>query len=83
MYGTDLHKEKTHGFQKGLGTAACSGTTTAPSLPSVANCGEWLQGVIFNVYLQFVTVDDHYLGILLAVLDPNDPMFGVLPLISR
>ena len=78
-FGTDPYKAKPHGFRKGAGTAACSGTTAAPSLPSVANRGEWSQGGVFNIYLQFAAAGDHYLGRLLAALDPNDPMFGVLP----
>ena len=48
-------KTKPHGFQKGSGTHATSGTKAGPSLPSVALRGKWSQGTVFNFYLQFVS----------------------------
>ena len=60
-----------YGFRKGSATFAVSGTTHAPSLPSVARRGEWSQGVVLDVYLHFASAGDHYLGRILACLKPN------------
>ena len=40
-FGMDPDRTKPYGLRKGSGTSACSATTAAPSLPSVANQGEW------------------------------------------
>ena len=77
--GARADKTRPHGFRKGSGTASCSSTTATPSLPAVANRGEWSQGTVFNIYLQFAAAGDHYLGRLLAMLNPHDPLFSVLP----
>ena len=53
--GASTDKTKPHGFRKGSGTHATSGTTAGPSLPSVALRGEWSQGTVFNIYLQFAS----------------------------
>ena len=74
-YGMDPKQTKPYRFRKGSGISACSASTAAPSLPSVANRGEWSQGTVFNVYLQFAAPGDYYLGRLLALLDPHDPLF--------
>ena len=77
-YGMDPKRTKPYGLRKGSGTSACSSSTAAPSLPSVANRGEWSQGTVFNVYLQFAEPGDHYLGRLLALFDPHDPLFSTV-----
>ena len=56
-----------------------SGTTCLPSIASIANCEEWLLGLVLDVYWHFLEPEDHYLGRVLAGLDPNQPEFGVLP----
>jgi len=48
-------------------------------LVSVARRGEWTQGSIFDIYLQFAEPGDQYLGRLIVGLDPNSPNFDVLP----
>ena len=53
--GSSHERTKPHGFCKGSGTHATSGTTAGPSLPSVALRGEWSQGTVFNIYLQFAS----------------------------
>jgi hypothetical protein len=68
-----------YGFRKGAATYAVSGTTAAPSIPSVARRGEWSIGSVLDVYWHFGSVGDHYLGRILAGLDPNDPSFATLP----
>ncbi len=68
-----------YGWRKGSATHAVSGTTLSPSLPSIARRGEWSQGMIFDVYLHFAAIGDHYLGRILACLQPNSPGFATLP----
>ena len=68
-----------HGFRKGVATYSTSGTTFPASLVSVARRGEWTQGSIFDIYLQFAEPGDQYLGRLIVGLDPNSPNFDVLP----
>jgi len=58
---------------------AVSGTTAAPSLPSIAQQGEWSMGQVLDVYWHFLKVGDQYLGRVLACLDPNSFEFGSLP----
>ena len=52
-FGFPAKKTKLHEFCEGSGTDSTSGTTATPSWPSVALCGEWSQGTVFNIYLQF------------------------------
>jgi hypothetical protein len=69
-----------YGLCKGAGTHAISGTTASPSsLPSIARRGEWSLGAVLDVYWHFASIGDHYLGRILAGLDPNTPDFGTLP----
>lgn len=68
-----------YGLRKGSATHAVSGTTLSPSLPSVARRGEWSQGLVLDVYWHFAAVGDHYLGRILAGLQPNDAGFATLP----
>lgn len=67
-----------YGLRKRVATHAVSGTTAAPSIPSIARRGEWSIGSVLDVYWHFGSVGDHYLGRLLCGLDPNDPNFAVL-----
>ena len=68
-----------HGVWKGSATKAVSGTTCTPSIASIANRGEWSLGLVLDVYWHFSEPGDHYLGRVLAGLDPNEPDFGILP----
>jgi hypothetical protein len=68
-----------YGLRKGAATHAVSGTTASPSIPSIACQGEWSMGPVLDVYWHFASTGDHYLGRILAGLDPNAPDFGVLP----
>ena len=68
-----------YGLRKGAATHAVSGTTAAPSIPSIARRGEWSIGSVLDVYWHFGLVGDHYLGRILCGLDPNDTNFAVLP----
>jgi hypothetical protein len=68
-----------YGLRKGAATHAVSGTTAAPSIPSIARRGEWSIGSVLDVYWHFGSVGDHHLGRILCGLDPNDPNFAVLP----
>ena len=68
-----------HGTRKGAGTYSTSGTTFPPLLSSVAHRGDWSQGQVFDVYLQFADPGDQYLGRILAGLDPNTSEFASLP----
>ena len=54
--GAPTDKTKPRGFRKGSGTYATSGTTAGPSLPYVALRGEWSQGTVLNIYVQFASV---------------------------
>jgi len=64
---------------KGAATHAVSGTTAAPSVPSIARRGEWSIGSVLDVYWHFGSVGDHYLGRILCGLDPNNTNFAILP----
>jgi hypothetical protein len=55
------------------------GTAASPSLPSIARQGEWSLGAVLDVYWHFASIGDHYLGRILAGLDPSTPDFGTLP----
>jgi hypothetical protein len=68
-----------YGLHKGAATYAVSGTTATPSIPSVARRGGWSIGSVLDVYWHFGSMGDHYLGRILAGLDPNDPSFATLP----
>ena len=68
-----------YGLRKGAATHAVSGTTAAPSIPSIARRGEWSIGSVLDVYWHFGSVGDHYLGRILCGLDPNDTKFAILP----
>jgi hypothetical protein len=68
-----------YGLRKGAATHAVSGTTSSPSIPSIARRGEWSMGAVLDVYWHFSSTGDHYLGRILAGLDPNTPQFGTLP----
>lgn len=74
-----VDKVNPYGLRKGAATHAVSGTTAPPSIPSIARRGEWSIGSVLDVYWHFGSVGDHYLGRILAGLDPNDTKFGVLP----
>ena len=68
-----------YGLRKGAATHAVSGTTAAPSIPSIARRGEWSLGAVLDVYWHFAKTGDEYLGRVLAGLDPNDVSFALLP----
>ena len=68
-----------HGVRKGSGIHASSATTVPPSFVAVAARGEWSIGKVLDVYFKFGMAGDQYLGRLLALLDPNDDSFAVLP----
>jgi hypothetical protein len=75
----NVAKLNPYGLRKGAATHAVSGTTAAPSIPSIARRGEWSIGSVLDVYWHFGSVGDHYLGRILCGLDPNDTNFAVLP----
>lgn len=50
-----------------------------PSLSSIAIRGEWSQGKVFDIYLKFCALGDHYLGRVVSGLNPSKSNFGVLP----
>ena len=68
-----------HGLRKGSGSHASSATTLPPSFVAVAARGEWSIGKILDVYFKFALGGDQYLGRILALLDPNDTSFSILP----
>ena len=68
-----------YGLRKGAATHAVSGTTAAPSIPSIARRGEWSIGSVLDVYWHFGSVGDHYLGRILCGLDPTHSSFATLP----
>jgi hypothetical protein len=74
-----VNRTHSHGNRKGAGMHATSGTTAPPPLSSVAHRGEWSQGTVYDIYLLFAEPGDHYLGRILAGLDPNSANFAVLP----
>ena len=74
-----IERAKSHGTRKGSATHSTSGTTLPPPLPSIAQRGEWSQGLIFDIYLLFAEPGDQYLGRILAGLSPNSVDFAVLP----
>jgi hypothetical protein len=79
MHHMDPTNFNPYGLRKGSATHACSGTTAPPSLPSIARRGEWSISQVLDVYWHFCSIGDHYLGRILAGLDPNDSSFGTLP----
>ena len=68
-----------HGFPKGSGTEATSGTTCPPPISSVSGRGEWSMGKVLDVYWTFAHAGDQYLGRILAGLDPNSGSFAIIP----
>ena len=50
-----------------------------PSVASVAARGEWYMGAVLDVYWYFCAPGDHFLGTVLAGLDPNKLEFASLP----
>ena len=68
-----------HGLRKGSGSHASSATTLPPSFVAVAARGEWSIGKILDVYFKFALGGDQYLGRILALLDPSDASFSILP----
>ena len=68
-----------HSMRKGSATYASSRTTVPPPLPSIFHRGEWSLGVIIDIYWKFAEKGDHYLGRILAGLDPDSESFDVLP----
>ena len=50
-----------------------------PSVASVAARGEWYMGAVLDVYWYFCASGDHFLGTVLAGLDPNKLEFASLP----
>ena len=71
-------RANSHGIRKGGSRHASSGTTCPPSLVSVALRGEWSMGKVFDIYFKFGEFGDHYLGRVLAGLDPNSASFSQL-----
>ena len=68
-----------HGKRKGAAVCASSGTTLPASLAAIANRGEWMLGMTFDVYLGFAEPGDQYLGRILAGLLPNSSEFAAIP----
>ena len=68
-----------HSARKGSATHLTAGTLNPPPLPSVAHRGEWSQGTVQDIYFNFAQPGDHYIGHMLAGLDPNSTSFRVLP----
>jgi len=68
-----------HCIRKGSGSHASSASTMPPSFVAVAARGEWSIGKILDVYFKFAMGGDQYLGRILALLDPNEDEFAVLP----
>ena len=68
-----------YGLRKGSATMAVSGTTSPPPISSIARRGEWSMGKVLDVYWHFSEPGDHYLGRILAGLDPTNASFGNLP----
>lgn len=68
-----------HGLRKGSGSHASSVTTLPPSFVAVAARGEWSIGKILDVYFKFALGGDQYLGRILALLNPNNESFSILP----
>jgi hypothetical protein len=67
-----------YGIRKGSATLAASGTTCPPPIPSIARRGEWSMGSVLDVYWHFAEPGDHYLGRILAGLDPKKSSFASL-----
>lgn len=70
---------KPHSCRKGSATHLTSGTLSPPPNSSVAHRGEWSQGKVQDIYFNFALPGDHYVGRILAGLDPNCTNFQVLP----
>ena len=70
---------KAHSARKGTATHLTAGTLNPPPLPSVAHRGEWSQGKVQDIYFNFAQPGDHYIGRMLAGLDPTSTEFRVLP----
>jgi hypothetical protein len=67
-------------MRKGSATSASSGTTCPPPVSSIAARGEWSLGEILDIYWHFADLVYHYLGRVLALLDPTtSPDFATLP----
>ena len=60
-----------HEIRKGSASFATSGTACPPWVASVAAQGEWSMGAVLDVYWHFCAPGDHFLGRVLAGLDPN------------
>lgn len=73
------HHFSIHGVRKGAAILGASGTTLPASLSAIANRGEWLVSVMFDIYLGFAEPGDCYLGRILAGLSPNKANFDVIP----
>ena len=74
-----LYHCNVHGIRKGSGTFASSCSTAPPPLVSIALRGEWSLGKVFDIYFKFGAIGDHYLGRILAGLNPHKSNFGDLP----
>ena len=70
---------KAHSGRKGTATFLTAATLNPPPLPSIAHRGEWSQGKVQDIYFNFAQPGDHYIGRMLAGLDPTNPSFQVLP----
>ena len=70
---------KPHSCRKGTATHLTSGTLNPPALSSVSHRAEWSQGKVQDIYYNFALPGDHYVGRILAGLDPNSTNFRVLP----
>ena len=78
-YHIRLNHANAYGLRKGSATRATSGTTCPPPIPSIARRGEWSMGTVLDVYWHFSEPGDHYLGRILAGLDPLKESFSELP----
>jgi hypothetical protein len=68
-----------HGFRKGSAVLVTSGTTSPPSISSIASRGEWSMGKVLDVYWHFGEPGDHFLGRVVVGLPENSPKFAILP----
>ena len=68
-----------HGIRKVLTSFSTSGTTCLPLVASVAAWGEWSMVSVLDVYWHLCAPGDHFLGVVMAGIDPNKPKFAPLP----
>jgi hypothetical protein len=73
--GLNLDDIGTHSIRKGVGTYACSGSTSGPGIVSVCIRMGWSMGGVADRYLQFEAAADKYLGRVCAGLNQSSSEF--------